>query len=150
MEGTTRRTSCNHLATLLTAGAFLRRTFFSALAKSNPDQNNPNAAEAGTVLSAESVRQESPEPSVTDRFKQADTALNDVYKKLLTSLSPAAKTQLQDQERAWLIERDTFATIHSLQSWSPFPNASRIEGMAIAKEKRVTELRKRLPAETKS
>jgi uncharacterized protein YecT (DUF1311 family) len=122
----------------------------SASAKSRPDRNDPNAAEAGAVLSAESVGQESQEPSVADRFKQADTALNDVYKKLLTSLSPAAKTQFQDEERAWLIERDTSAAVHSLQSWSPFPNASRIEGLAIATEKRVAELRKRLPSETKS
>jgi hypothetical protein len=42
--------------------------------------------------------------------------------------------------------RDTFAAIHANQSWSPFPNASRIEGLAIATEMRVTELGKRLAA----
>jgi uncharacterized protein YecT (DUF1311 family) len=108
------------------------------------EQTDAHAAEADAVLSAESVGQESPEPSVTDRFKKADAQLNDIYKKLLNSLSPTDKTQLQNEERAWLTERDIFATIHSSQSWSPFPNASRIEGMAIATEKRVAELQKRL------
>ena len=87
---------------------------------------------------------------MTDRFKKADAQLNDTYKKLLNSLSPTDKTQLQNEERAWLTERDIFATIHSSQSWSPFPNASRIEGMAIATEKRVAELQKRLAAKTGS
>lgn len=114
------------------------------------EQTDAHAAEADAVLSAESVGQESPEPSVTDRFKKADAQLNDTYKKLLNSLSPTDKTRLQNEERAWLTERDIFATIHSSQSWSPFPNASRIEGMAIATEKRVAELQKRLAAKTGS
>jgi len=47
------------------------------------------------------------------------------YKKLLNSLSSNEKTQLQNQERTWLAERNIFATIYSSQSWSPFPSASR-------------------------
>jgi uncharacterized protein YecT (DUF1311 family) len=121
-----------------------------ASAKDNSAQSDLNAAETGAVLSAESLGHESPEPSVTDRFKQADATLNDVYKRLLASLPSAAKIELQDEERAWLNQRDIFATVHSLQSWSPFPNASRIEGQAIATEKRVGELRERLPAHPKS
>ena len=116
----------------------------SAQSNGNSGQSDQHAAEADAVLSAESVGQESPEPSVTDRFKKADAELNDTYKKLLNSLSSNEKTQLQNEERAWLAERDIFATIHSSQSWSPFPTASRIEGMAIATEKRVAELQKRL------
>jgi len=56
------------------------------------------------------------------------------------------KIQLQNEQRAWLNDRDTFAAIHSNQSWSPFPNASRIEGLAIATEIRVAELGKRMAA----
>jgi len=48
-----------------------------------------------------------------------------------------------------LKKRDTFAAIHANQSWSPFPNASRIEGSAIATEKRMAELRKRLDSANK-
>jgi uncharacterized protein YecT (DUF1311 family) len=107
-------------------------------------QAGEHTAEPAAVLSAESVGQESPEPSVTDRYKKADAELNDVYKKLLSSLSPSAKGQLQKEEQLWLTKRDLFAVIHAWQSWSPFPNASRIEGMAIATETRVAELRKRL------
>lgn len=116
----------------------------SVQSDSNSGQTDAHAAEPEAVLSAESVGQESPEPSVTDRFKKADAELNATYKTLLNSLSSAEKTQLQNEERAWLTERDIFAAIHSSQSWSPFPNASRVEGMAIATEKRVTELQKRL------
>jgi uncharacterized protein YecT (DUF1311 family) len=109
-------------------------------------KTDEHAAEPDAVLSAESVGQEAPEPSVTDRFKKADAELNDIYKKLLNSLSPTEKTRVQTEELAWLKDRDTFATIHAYQSWSPFPNASRIEGMATATEKRVEELRKRKAA----
>ena len=117
-------------------------------AQSNGDsgQVDQHAAEPDAVLSAESVGQESLEPSVTDRFRKADTELNDVYKKLLGSLSANEKSQLQKEEQLWLTKRDLFAVIHAWQSWSPFPNASRIEGMAIATESRVAELRKRLSA----
>jgi hypothetical protein len=52
-------------------------------------------------------------------------------------------------ERAWLTDCATFAAIHANQSWSPFPNASRIEGLAIATEMRVTELEKRTEASNK-
>jgi uncharacterized protein YecT (DUF1311 family) len=114
------------------------------------EQTDTHAAEPDAVLSAESVGQESPEPLVTDRFKKADTELNDTYQKLLNSLSATEKIQLQNEERAWLTERDIFAIIHSSQSWSPFPNASRIEGMAIATEKRLAELQKRLPPNANS
>jgi uncharacterized protein YecT (DUF1311 family) len=122
----------------------------SAQRNSGSGQAAQAAAEPDAVLSAESIGQESLEPSVTDRFKMADAELNDVYQKLLGSLSPTEKTQLQTDERAWLAERNVFATIHRFQSWSPFPNASRIEGMAIATEKRVVELQKRLSGKPSS
>jgi uncharacterized protein YecT (DUF1311 family) len=122
----------------------------SAQSDSNSDQTDAHAAEPEAVLSAESAGQESPEPSATDRFKKADAELNAIYKKLLDSLSSTEKTKLQNEERAWLTERDIFAAIHSYQSWSPFPNASRIEGMAIATEKRAAELQKRLSTGTSS
>jgi uncharacterized protein YecT (DUF1311 family) len=118
----------------------------SAQKSDTSGQAGQHVAESDAVLSAESVGQESPEPSVSDRFKHADAELNNTYKQLLTSLSPTEKAQLQKEEQLWLTKRDLFAVIHAWQSWSPFPNASRIEGMAIATEARVTELRKRLPA----
>jgi uncharacterized protein YecT (DUF1311 family) len=121
-----------------------------ALKVNDSGQAGQHTAEPAAVLSAESVGQESPEPSVTDRYKKADAELNDVYKKLLSSLSPSEKGQLQKEEQLWLTKRDLFAVIHAWQSWSPFPNASRIEGMAIATETRVAELRKRLSTDAGS
>jgi uncharacterized protein YecT (DUF1311 family) len=118
----------------------------SAQKNNNSEQAGQHVAEPDAVLSAESVGQESPESSVTDRFKKADAELNDIYKKLLTSLASTEKAQLQKEEQLWLPKRDLFAVVHAWQSWSPFPNASRIEGMAVATETRVAELRKRLPA----
>jgi uncharacterized protein YecT (DUF1311 family) len=121
-----------------------------ALKTNDSGQAGQHTAEPAAVLSAESVGQESPEPSVTDRYKKADAELNAVYKKLLSSLSPSEKGQLQKEEQLWLTKRDLFAVIHAWQSWSPFPNASRIEGMAIATETRVAELRKRLSTDVGS
>jgi uncharacterized protein YecT (DUF1311 family) len=104
------------------------------------------AAEPGAVLSAEAIGQESVEISVNDRLKKADAELNEIYGKLLKPLSAVQRVQLQNEERAWLKDRDTFAAIHANQSWSPFPNASRIEGLAVATEMRAAELGKRMPA----
>jgi uncharacterized protein YecT (DUF1311 family) len=118
------------------------------LRKANSEKRNSElpelAAEPGAVLSAEAIGQESAEISVNDRLKKADTELNDVYGKLLRQLSPVQKVELQNEERAWLQERDTFGAIHANQSWSPFPNASRIEGLAMATEIRVGWLRRRI------
>jgi len=119
------------------------------LRKANSEHGNSTspelaAAEPGAVLSAEAIGQESVEISVNDRLKKADAELNDIHRKLLKPLSPAEKIQLQNEQRAWLNDRDTFAAIHANQSWSPFPGASRIEGLAIATEMRVAELEKRL------
>jgi len=105
---------------------------------------NENAAEPNAVLAAEAIGQESPEIPAQDRFKKADGELNNIYQALLKSLPLNQKTQLQDEQRAWLGERDLFAAVHANQSWSPFPNASRIEGAAITTESRLAELEKRL------
>jgi uncharacterized protein YecT (DUF1311 family) len=119
------------------------------LRKANSAQGNVDlpelAAEPRAVLSAEPIGQESVEICVNDRLKKADIELNEVYGKLLKELAAAQKIQLQNEERAWLQERDTFAAIHANQSWSPFPNASRIEGLGIATEMRVAELQRRMP-----
>jgi uncharacterized protein YecT (DUF1311 family) len=119
-------------------------------AKKAPQRElDDKSAEVNAVLEAESIGQESPEIPAPERFKKADTDLNNVYQALLKSLPPDQKTELQDGQRSWLMERDTFAAIHANQSWSPFPNASRIEGAAIFTESRVAELKKRLDAAKK-
>jgi uncharacterized protein YecT (DUF1311 family) len=114
-------------------------------AKKAPERRlDDKASEVNAVLEAESIGQESPEISAPQRLKKADGELNNVYQTLLKSLSPDRKAQFQDEQRSWLRERDLFAAIHANQSWSPFPNASRIEGAAISTESRVAELQKRL------
>jgi len=112
---------------------------------SNSPSSEP-AVEPGAVLSAEALGQESVEIAVDHRLRKTDTELNEIYGKLLKALAPAQKIQLQNEQRAWLKESATFAAIHANQSWSPFPNASRTEGLAIATEMRVAELRKRMTA----
>ncbi|HEY2341842.1 MAG TPA: lysozyme inhibitor LprI family protein, partial [Chthoniobacteraceae bacterium] len=96
------------------------------------------------VLSAEALGKEGPETPAKERFAKADAQLNQVYAQLLQQLAPDAKTQLRQEERSWLNERETFAWIHAGQMWSPFPEASHVEGQALATETRVAELRKRL------
>lgn len=103
-----------------------------------------NIANDGAVLVAESIGQEGPETPATERFSKADDSLNKVYGELIKQLAPAAKAVLQREERDWLKKRDLFASIHANQSWSLFPNASEIEGRAIATERRVIELQKRI------
>ena len=69
-----------------------------------------------------------------DRFGRADAELNKVYSALVKQLAPEAKAQLREEERAWLREREIAAAIYMGQSWSPFPEASHLEGLAIATE----------------
>jgi uncharacterized protein YecT (DUF1311 family) len=100
--------------------------------------------EIGAVLSAESLGQEGPEVPVKDRLRKADTALNEVYQLLLKQVPDSDKPKLQQEQRNWLKDRDTFSAVYAIQSWSLFPNASQAEGSAIMTEKRVAELRQRL------
>lgn len=110
-----------------------------------PGKSSPEVA----VLSAEESGKEGPEEPAKDRFAKADAELNKVYSALLKQLAPDGKVQLRDEERAWLREREIAAAIHSGQSWSPFPEASHLEGLAVATEARVSDLRKRMSAEQK-
>ena len=82
--------------------------------------------------------------SAGTRFENADRELNDVYRGLLAATAPAAKPQLQDEQRRWLKQRDLAAAIHANQSWSLFPGESHVEGEAIATEARVAELKARV------
>ncbi len=110
-----------------------------------PGKSSPGIA----VLSAEESGKEGPEEPAKDRFGKADAELNKVYSVLVKQLAPDAKAQLREEERAWLREREIAAAIYMGQSWSPFPEASHLEGLAIATEARVIELRKRTSVEQK-
>jgi uncharacterized protein YecT (DUF1311 family) len=93
---------------------------------------------------AEALGKEGPITPITVRFNQADGHLNETYGKLTSQLSPAPKDKLRQEERQWLITRDTKAVIYATQSWNPFPDAMILEGKASATEERVRELEKRL------
>jgi len=94
-------------------------------------------------LAAEAIGQEGPWHSPKERLERADRRLNAIYAALLKELPPAAQAQLRQEEREWLVQRDTEASIHAHQTWSPAPEAALIEGQAIATESRVAELEKR-------
>jgi hypothetical protein len=94
-------------------------------------------------LAAETIGQEGLWSPPKERLERADRKLNAVYSALLKQLQPAARAQLRQEEREWLIQRDTEASIHAHQSWSPAPEAALLEGRAIATESRVAELEKR-------
>lgn len=95
-------------------------------------------------LSAESLGQEGPWAPPTKRFERADKRLNTLYATHLKQLSLSAREQFRQEEREWLIQRDTDAPIYATQRWSPFAAAALIEGQAIATEARIAELEKRL------
>jgi uncharacterized protein YecT (DUF1311 family) len=102
------------------------------------------AASATMPLSAEPIGQESPWTPVTRRFEIADKRLNQTYAALLKKLEPPARDQLKQEQREWLIQRDTDAAIHANQRWSPFGKAAFMEGKAIATEARTTDLEKQI------
>jgi uncharacterized protein YecT (DUF1311 family) len=116
----------------------------NALREKAQPAESEKEVENGAVLSAESLGQEGPEVPVKDRLRKADAALNQTYQLLLKQLSSDEKTKLQQEQRSWLTERDTFSVVYAIQSWSPFPNASQSEGASIITEKRVAELQQRL------
>jgi hypothetical protein len=95
-------------------------------------------------LSAESLGQEGPWAPPTKRFERADKRLNTLYATHLKQLPLSAREQFRQEEREWLIRRDTDAAIYATQRWSPFAAAALIEGQAIATEARIAELEKRL------
>ena len=101
---------------------------------------DPGSDASIEVLYPEEIGREGPQPPIKARFEKADRELNDVYAKVLAQTSPAAKAQLQEEQRAWLKQRELFAKVHELQSWSLFPSASYVEGQAIATEARIAEL----------
>ena len=94
-------------------------------------------------LAAEPIGQEGPWSPPKERLDRADRRLNAIYSALLKQLPPAAQAQLRQEEREWLVQRGTEASIHAHQSWSPAPEATLLEGQAIATESRVAELEKR-------
>jgi uncharacterized protein YecT (DUF1311 family) len=59
-------------------------------------------------------------------------------------LEPATREQLKQEQREWLIQRDTDAVIYANQNWSPFGAAALMEGKAIATETRTADLAKQL------
>jgi uncharacterized protein YecT (DUF1311 family) len=104
----------------------------------------PSAAGPMTPLSAEPVGQEVSWTPVTRRFEIADKRLNEIYAALLKKLEPAAREQLKQEQREWLIQRDTDAAVYANQHWGPFGALALMEGKAIATEARVADLEKQL------
>ncbi|HEX3419656.1 MAG TPA: lysozyme inhibitor LprI family protein [Candidatus Udaeobacter sp.] len=101
-------------------------------------------ASATMPLSAEPVGQEGAWTPATLRFERADKRLNETYSELQKKLDQASREQLKQNQREWLIERDTDAVIHANQRWSPFGAAALMEGKAIATEVRAADLEKQL------
>ena len=98
------------------------------------------------VTAAEPIGGEGPQPTRKERFEQADKQLNDVYAKLLNKTEPAKREGLREEQRAWLLSRDTEAQAAAVQAWSSGPeSAARIlENKTASTEARVVELEKRL------
>jgi Lysozyme inhibitor LprI len=104
----------------------------------------PSVAGPMTPLSAEPVGHEGPWTPATRRFAIADKRLNEIYAALLKKLEPAAREQLKQEQREWLIQRDTDAAIHANQRGSPFGKAALMEGKALSTEARVADLERQL------
>ncbi len=104
----------------------------------------PTEASATMPLSAEPVGHEGPWTPATRRFEIADKRLNEIYAALLKKLEPAAREQLKQKQREWLIQRETDAAINANQRWSPFGKAALMEGKAIATEAHMADLEKQL------
>ncbi len=81
-----------------------------------------------------------PSPAGT-RFNAADHALNATYKLALGRLPAPEREAFRARQREWLAQRDLAASLHAVQNWSPFAEAARQEGAAIATEARVAELK---------
>ena len=98
------------------------------------------------ITTAEPIGREGPVPNRKDRFDQADKRLNDAYGKLITQIDPSKREPLREEQRAWLVSRDTEAQVDAIQVWSSgTQSAARIlESKALATEARVAELEKRL------
>jgi Lysozyme inhibitor LprI len=95
-------------------------------------------------LTAEAIGKEGPWIPPVKKFERADKRLNEIYATLLKKLEPATRGQLKQEQREWLIQRDTDAAIHANQRWSPFGKAALMEGKAIATEARTADLEKQL------
>jgi len=104
------------------------------------------AALLAVVTNAESIGEEGPQSSPKERFDVADKRLNDVYDKLIAKIEPAKRESIRNEQRAWLISRDTEAEIAALQMWSSGREATAriLESKAISTETRVAELEKLL------
>jgi hypothetical protein len=104
----------------------------------------PSVAGPMMPLSAEPVGHEEPWTPTTRRFAIADKRLNEIYAALLKKLEPAAREQLKQDQREWLIQRDTDAAVNANQRWSPFGKAALMEGKAVATEAHTADLEKQL------
>jgi uncharacterized protein YecT (DUF1311 family) len=104
----------------------------------------PSVAGPMMPLSAEPVGHEEPWTPATRRFAIADKRLNEIYAALLKKLEPAAREQLKQDQREWLIQCDTDAAVNANQRWSPFGKAALMEGKAVATEARTADLEKQL------
>lgn len=115
-----------------------------------PERNGSNADETAALIAivtnAESIGEEEPQRSPKDRFEQTDKRLNDVYGKLIAQTEPAKREALREEQRSWLVSRDTDAQVAAIQAWSfgQEANARILESKAISTEARLSELEKRL------
>jgi len=98
------------------------------------------------ITTAEPIGGEGTVPNRKDRFDQVDKRLNEIYTKLLAKTEPAKRETFREEQRGWLVSRDTDAEVAAVQAWS-FGRASEArmqESKTLATEARVTELERRL------
>jgi uncharacterized protein YecT (DUF1311 family) len=106
--------------------------------------SGPGGTTVAMPLSAELIGKEDSWKPVKQHFETADKRLNDIYAALLAKLQPPSRDKLKQEQREWLIQRDTEAAIYCNQRWGPFSDAALIEGKATSTEARTTDLEKQL------
>jgi uncharacterized protein YecT (DUF1311 family) len=106
--------------------------------------SGPGGATVAMPLSAELIGKEDSWKPVKQHFETADKRLNDIYAALLAKRQPAAREKLKQEQREWVIQRDTEGAIYCNQRWGPFSDAALIEGKAISTEARAADLEKQL------
>jgi uncharacterized protein YecT (DUF1311 family) len=116
----------------------------------NPDRKNLSGDDATAlrtvVVNAESIGEEGPQQSAKELFDAADKRLNEAYEKVIAKMEPAKRESFREEQRAWLIARDTEAQVAALQRWtSGFEATARIyERKANSTQVRVAEIEKLL------
>jgi uncharacterized protein YecT (DUF1311 family) len=107
-------------------------------------EDDPHMLTVATT--AEPVGGEGPQQPRKENFENADKRLNEVYTKLLAKTEPSKRESLREEQRAWLLTRDSEAELIALELWSPAREASAriVESKTASTQARVAELEKRL------